>query len=273
MTLLRTAALIAIAVVGAAAVPANAQDGPPPPPPGMHGGGWQGSWQGQWQAPDNHVYNGTWSGTYERGGYPGGPMSQFDGPPPEGPAGAWRPPHDEHWQRMVERCSTDHRGGRIGGAVIGGVVGGVVGNRLADGNRVLGTVAGAGLGAVGGAAVGAAIDRGHDRECEDFFRAAGNDGAPYPGGPGGWASPAGPGYGPGGYGPGGYGSGGYGYGYMWVPVMIQGGGRGYTETVTTTEEYVGGGEERREIHRAPARVIRRAPPRRVHDKRVYIGGS
>ena len=256
------AALVAIAITGAAAVPAVAQDGPPPPAPG-----WQGEWQGQWQAPDNRVYNGTWSGTYERGAYPAGPMSQLDGPPHEGP-GAWGPPRDEHWQRMVERCSTDHRGGRIGGALIGGVVGGVIGNRLADGNRVLGTVAGAGVGALGGGAVGAAIDRGHDRECEDFFRSAGGDGPGYsgPGYPGGWAPPAGPG----GYGPGGYGSG---YGYMWVPIMVQGGGRGYTETTTTTEEYVGGGGSRHVIYRKPARIIHRAPPRRVHDKRVYIGGS
>lgn len=251
------AALVAIAISGAVADPAVAQDGPPPPPPG-----WQGQWQGQWQAPDNRIYSGTWTGMYERSAYPTGPMSRLDGPPhesPEGP-GAWGPPRDEHWQRMVERCSTDHRQGRVVGGVIGGVVGGVVGNRLADGNRVLGTVAGVGLGALGGGAVGATIDRGHDRECEDFFRAAGAEGpgpgypggAPYPGGSG-FAAPA---------------------GYMWVPVMVQGGGgRGYTETVTTTEEYVGGGEERRVIHRAPARVIKRAPPRRVHDKRVYIGGS
>ena len=55
--------------------------------------------------------------------------------------------------------------------------------------------------------------------------------------------------------------------------MIQSGGRGYTETVTTTEEYVDGGERQRVIYRKPARIIHRAPPRRVHDKRVYIGGS
>jgi hypothetical protein len=265
MTLLRTAALIAIALAGSTAVPATAQDGPPPPPPGAHGGGWQGNWQGQWQAPDNRVYNGTWSGTYERGGYPypGGPMSQMDGPPPEGPMRGWGPPRDEHWQRMVERCSSDHRGGKIGGAVIGGVAGGVIGNRLADGNRTLGTVVGAGAGALGGAAVGGAIDRGHDRECDEFFRLAGPGGAPDPGGPGGWGPPPGPGFGAG-FAPGGY-------GYMWVPVMIQGGGRGYTETVTRTEEFFDGGA-RRLIDRKPARIIHRAPPSRVHDKRVYIGG-
>ena len=272
MMLLRNAALIAIAVcgviAGAAAVPVQAQDGPPPPP-GASGSGWQGSWQGQWQAPDNRVYNGTWSGTYERGAYSGGPMSQLDGPPPERPMGAWGPARDEyslrdeHWQRMVERCSTDHRGGKIGGAVIGGVLGGVISNRLADGNRVVGTVVGAGAGALGGGAIGAAIDRGHDRECDEFFRSADAGRAPYPGSPGAWASSAGAGFGPGGYG----------YGYMWVPVMIQGGGRGYTETVTTTEEYVGGEGDRRVIRRAPARVIKRALPRRIHDKRVYIGGS
>jgi hypothetical protein len=187
-------------------------------------------------------------------------MSQIDGPPPEGTMGA-EPPHDERWQRMVERCSIDHRGGKIGGAVIGGVVGGVIGNRLADGNRALGTVVGAGAGAIGGAAIGGAIDRGHDRECEEFFRSAGPGGLPYPSGPGGWTPPAGQGYGPGSY------------GYVWVPVVIQGGGRGYTETVTTTEEYVDGGGSRHVKYRKPARIIHRAPPRRAHDKRVYIGGS
>ena len=251
-------ALLGLAIMAAAVAPANAQVGPPPPA----GGGWQGNWQGQWQTPDNRVYQGTWSGTYERG-YPGGPMAQLDGPPsPPGGPGAWGPPRDERWQRMVDRCSTDHRNGKLVGGVIGGVVGGVVGNRLADGNRVLGTVAGAGVGALGGAAVGAAIDRGHDRECEDFFREAGpgepgyaGGWSPQPGSPG-WAAPA---------------------GYMWVPIMVQGGssGRGYTEIVTTTEELVGGDDERRTIHRvAHRRTIRRAPPRRVvHDKRVYIGGS
>lgn len=265
MNRLRSLCLPMVALVATAmmvtATPAVAQDGPPRPPSEMSNG-WQGSWQGQWQAPDNQVYHGTWTGTYERDVYPGSSSTQFNGPPPvpNGP-GAWGAPRDEHWQRMVERCSTDHRSGKVVGGVIGGVVGGVIGNRLASGNRVLGTVAGAGIGALGGVAVGTTVDRRHDRECEDFFRGYGQSEHGYHGdwgvqsGNQSWSAPA---------------------GYIWVPIMVQGhnAGQGYTETVTTTEEIIDDGREVGGYHRSIRhRIIRRAQPRRVHDKRVYIGGS
>lgn len=161
---------------------------------------------------------------------------------------------DEHVRHTIEHCSTDHRSGRLIGGVVGGVIGGVAGNRLADGNRTLGTVVGAGAGAVGGAAVGAAIDRANDRECDGFFRAAAA-GETYQDGPG-WAPLP---------------------GYIWVPVVSSHSparARGYTETVVTTEEIDAPTNNGAGVrHRFIQKPAHRHAPRKLRDKRVYVGGS
>ncbi|CAH0498583.1 hypothetical protein NVSP9465_03674 [Novosphingobium sp. CECT 9465] len=151
------------------------------------------------------------------------------------------PAPDPRWAEMEERCRKVYGDKGIGGALLGGLVGGVIGNRVADGNRTLGTVAGAAVGAIAGTAIDKAEDRDLRRECDDYARSVQAQGSYGYGAPGGYAP----------------------YGYVMVPVMLPP-QKPCVETTVVTERWVDVPVRRRS---AP----RRAPTKRIKEKRVYTG--
>ena len=231
--------MLTLALLCAGAAPALAHDPVADVPQPGYQGGYPGPYQGGYQGgvPVPH------------GGWPQGPSHAL----PQG-AAPYSPQEDARYRDMVERCRKYARPDNgLGGTLIGGAVGGVIGNRVASGNRTLGTIVGGAIGALTGRAIDKGEDKGRERECAEFFRSYAPQGS----------------YG-GGY-PAGYGTPGYGhpaYGYMMVPVyFVQSPQKPYTETKTTTVEYVTDTHTRhRYIPRHPVYRYKR-----VKDKRVHMG--
>ncbi len=229
---LRSASLLTAIALAALAAPAFAQDaydpGPPPPLPELD------DWEEPYPAAVPQGRPGEWSGYAQPIDYP------------------------TQRAQWLEQCRASYTGnsgresGQAIGAVTGAVVGGVAGNAIADDDELAGTLIGAGVGAVAGAAVGGAIGAESDRraldECEAYLPRYEQN----------YYSSYRPAQAQGSYG---HPQGAYGYHYpypypvMWVKVPI------VTERRDCGCETVV--EERVEVERAPPRVRRRAPDKRV----------
>ncbi|HYC82629.1 MAG TPA: hypothetical protein VEB68_07715 [Croceibacterium sp.] len=248
---IRSASLLAAALLAGNAVPALAQHDPGAPPP-LPGPEWQhDGWQDDEPYGDPDAHPGEW-----REAAP--PAGHY---PAAAPRMGYSPEQRAAWLDDCRRVYYDDRGERRGeiiGGVLGGVAGAVAGNRILDSSRLGGTLIGGGVGALAGSAIGGAIGEADDRdryddrldECEAYLTRYERSFAG-----GGYGHPPGPdahGYGHG-----------YGYAYpypgpvMWVKVPIMRERRPGCGCEEVVEEYV----EEQPVAR------RTVPPR---EKRVRI---